>query len=166
MNLPCSPMRAGLAPRVLFARNMMPARDLKELIAWLKANSNKASAGFNVGSSQILAAFFYLIGLLFCLPHAVSRTRSPVLPRAEPGVRPSVFSMRGFSLQRPHAPRLPTLGLPFPRAGVGSGTKQMKTRVIIEYDLLPSDRVVVRDRAEQRWTACKTVLALSSQGYR
>jgi tripartite-type tricarboxylate transporter receptor subunit TctC len=32
--------------------------NLKELIAWLKANSNKASAGFNVGSGQILAAFF------------------------------------------------------------------------------------------------------------
>jgi tripartite-type tricarboxylate transporter receptor subunit TctC len=36
----------------------MPARDLKELIAWLKANPNKASAGYNVGSGQILAAFF------------------------------------------------------------------------------------------------------------
>jgi hypothetical protein len=36
----------------------------------------------------------------------------------------------------------------------------MKARVIIEYDLLPGDRIVVRDREEQRWTACKTVLAL------
>jgi tripartite-type tricarboxylate transporter receptor subunit TctC len=36
----------------------MPARDLKGLIEWLKANPNKASAGFNVGSGQILAAFF------------------------------------------------------------------------------------------------------------
>ena len=43
---------------VLFAQNTMPARDLKELILWLKANSDKASAGFNVGSGQILAAFF------------------------------------------------------------------------------------------------------------
>jgi hypothetical protein len=45
-------------------------------------------------------------------------------------------------------------------AGVGSGTKQMKARVIIEYDLLPGDRIVARDREEQRWTACKTVLTL------
>jgi hypothetical protein len=36
----------------------------------------------------------------------------------------------------------------------------MKARVIIEYDLLPGDRIVVRDREEQRWTACKTLLAL------
>jgi hypothetical protein len=37
----------------------------------------------------------------------------------------------------------------------------MKARVIIEYDLLPGDCVVIRDREEQRWTACKTVLALA-----
>jgi hypothetical protein len=38
--------------------------------------------------------------------------------------------------------------------------QQMKARVIIEYDLLPGDHIVARDREEQRWTACKTVLAL------
>lgn len=69
--------------------------------------------------------------------------------------------MRRVLTPETHAPRLPTVGLPFtPRAGVGSGTKQMKVRVIIEYDLLPGDRIVLRDREEQRWTACKTVLAL------
>jgi len=36
----------------------------------------------------------------------------------------------------------------------------MKTRVIIEYDLPAGDRVAVRDREEQRWTTCETVLAL------
>jgi hypothetical protein len=36
----------------------------------------------------------------------------------------------------------------------------MKTRVIIEYDLPPGDRIVVRDREEQRWITCETVLAL------
>jgi hypothetical protein len=40
----------------------------------------------------------------------------------------------------------------------------MKTRVIIEYDLPHSfragDHVVVRDREEQRWITCETVLAL------
>jgi hypothetical protein len=48
------------------------------------------------------------------------------------------------------------------------GMKQMKTRVIIEYDLPRScarsctagDRVVIRDQEEQRWTKCETVLAL------
>src|SRR5215831_19401304 len=53
---PISPL--GTVPYILFARNTMPARDLKELIAWLKANSNKASAGTNVRSNQILTAFF------------------------------------------------------------------------------------------------------------
>jgi tripartite-type tricarboxylate transporter receptor subunit TctC len=33
------------SPTVLFARKTMPAKDLNELIAWLKANPNKASAG-------------------------------------------------------------------------------------------------------------------------
>jgi hypothetical protein len=36
----------------------------------------------------------------------------------------------------------------------------MKTRVIIEYDLPAGDRVVVRDREEQRWITSETVLAL------
>jgi tripartite-type tricarboxylate transporter receptor subunit TctC len=34
------------SPVVLFARKTMPAKDLNELIAWLKANPDKASAGF------------------------------------------------------------------------------------------------------------------------
>jgi tripartite-type tricarboxylate transporter receptor subunit TctC len=32
-------------PLVLFARRTMPAKDLAELIAWLKANPNRATAG-------------------------------------------------------------------------------------------------------------------------
>jgi hypothetical protein len=36
----------------------------------------------------------------------------------------------------------------------------MKTRIIIEYDVPAGDSVVVRDREEQRWTNCATVLAL------
>jgi tripartite-type tricarboxylate transporter receptor subunit TctC len=42
----------------LFARKAMPARDLKELIAWLKANPNKASMGVPAASGRLLAAFF------------------------------------------------------------------------------------------------------------
>jgi len=45
-------------PLMIVGRKSMPGADLKGLIAWLKANPNKASAGFNVGSGQILAAFF------------------------------------------------------------------------------------------------------------
>jgi tripartite-type tricarboxylate transporter receptor subunit TctC len=53
---PISPV--ATAPYILFARNTMPAKDLKELIAWLKANPNKASAGISFGSSHVLTAFF------------------------------------------------------------------------------------------------------------
>lgn len=37
----------------------------------------------------------------------------------------------------------------------------MRTRVIIEYDIPAGDRVVVRDREEQRWISSQTVLALA-----
>jgi tripartite-type tricarboxylate transporter receptor subunit TctC len=36
----------------------MPAKGLNELIAWLKANPNKASAGITAGSFRLITAFF------------------------------------------------------------------------------------------------------------
>jgi len=36
----------------------------------------------------------------------------------------------------------------------------MKTRVIIEYDLPTGDCVALREREEQRWITCETLLAL------
>ena len=53
---PISPLVT--APAVLFARKAMPARDLNELIAWLKANPNEASAGVTAANHRLLAAFF------------------------------------------------------------------------------------------------------------
>jgi tripartite-type tricarboxylate transporter receptor subunit TctC len=43
---------------VLFARRTMPAKDLHELIAWLKANPNNASAGIAFGGPHLLTAIF------------------------------------------------------------------------------------------------------------
>jgi len=43
---------------VLMARNAMPGKDVPELIAWLKANPNKASAGITTGSVHLLMALF------------------------------------------------------------------------------------------------------------
>src|SRR6516164_6400074 len=43
---------------VLMARNAMPGKDVNELIAWLKANPNKASAGINLISAHLLMALF------------------------------------------------------------------------------------------------------------
>ena len=38
----------------------------------------------------------------------------------------------------------------------------MKARVTIEYDLPEGDRTVLREREEQRWITCETLLALRS----
>ena len=42
----------------LFARKTMPARDLNELITWLKANPDKASMGVTAVGIRLIAAFF------------------------------------------------------------------------------------------------------------
>jgi len=38
----------------------------------------------------------------------------------------------------------------------------MKARVTIEYDLPEGDLTVLREREEQRWITCETLLALRS----
>jgi len=43
---------------VLFSRKTMPTKDLNELIAWLKAHPNKASAGIVSTTGRLLTAFF------------------------------------------------------------------------------------------------------------
>ncbi|MGH6803052.1 MAG: tripartite tricarboxylate transporter substrate-binding protein [Methyloceanibacter sp.] len=47
------------SPILIAARNAMPARDLKELVAWLKANPDKATQGTN-GSGSVM----HLAGVL------------------------------------------------------------------------------------------------------
>jgi tripartite-type tricarboxylate transporter receptor subunit TctC len=53
---PISPL--FVASVVFEARKTMPANDLKELIAWLKANPNKASAGIYSVGGRLIATFF------------------------------------------------------------------------------------------------------------
>jgi tripartite-type tricarboxylate transporter receptor subunit TctC len=53
---PISPLAAALV--ILFARKTMPAKDLNGLIAWLKANPNRASAGTNNLSFRALTMLF------------------------------------------------------------------------------------------------------------
>jgi len=53
---PVSPLAAG--PQILCARKTMPATDLNGLIAWLKANPNKSSAGFGTSSLRRVTAYF------------------------------------------------------------------------------------------------------------
>jgi tripartite-type tricarboxylate transporter receptor subunit TctC len=45
-------------PPVLYARTTMLAKDLNEVIAWLKANPNKASVGFGAATYRLLTVFF------------------------------------------------------------------------------------------------------------
>src|SRR5215470_2972915 len=45
-------------PIVLFARKTMPANDLNELIAWLKANPNKTSVGVVASATHLLTVLF------------------------------------------------------------------------------------------------------------
>jgi tripartite-type tricarboxylate transporter receptor subunit TctC len=55
-------------PWVLYARASLPAKDLKELIAWLRANPNKASAGvISVGYRMLMALFQKETGTRFAL---------------------------------------------------------------------------------------------------
>jgi tripartite-type tricarboxylate transporter receptor subunit TctC len=53
---PISPLET--VPGILFARKTMPAKDLNELIAWMKANPNKASAGSPTSYYRLITAFF------------------------------------------------------------------------------------------------------------
>ena len=53
---PIAPL--ATTPFVLFTRNSMPARDLNELIAWLKANPNKVSAGITTVGYRLLMTVF------------------------------------------------------------------------------------------------------------
>jgi tripartite-type tricarboxylate transporter receptor subunit TctC len=45
-------------PYVLYARKAMAANDLRELIAWLKANPNRASAAVETAGVHLITAFF------------------------------------------------------------------------------------------------------------
>jgi tripartite-type tricarboxylate transporter receptor subunit TctC len=53
---PISPVTAN--PLVLYARASLPAKDLKELITWLRANPNKASAGVTTVGYRLVMALF------------------------------------------------------------------------------------------------------------
>jgi tripartite-type tricarboxylate transporter receptor subunit TctC len=53
---PISPL--VISPQVLVARKTMPAKDVNELIAWLKASPNQASVAVTGAGQRLIAAFF------------------------------------------------------------------------------------------------------------
>jgi tripartite-type tricarboxylate transporter receptor subunit TctC len=54
--VPIAPLATN--PLFLFTRKTMPARDLTEVITWLKANPNTASAGISATTARLVTAFF------------------------------------------------------------------------------------------------------------
>jgi tripartite-type tricarboxylate transporter receptor subunit TctC len=53
---PIAPL--ATAPFILFARKSVPAKNLNELIVWLKANPNKVSVGIPAASQRLVLALF------------------------------------------------------------------------------------------------------------
>ena len=53
---PVSPL--GTTASILYARKTMQAKDLRELVDWLRTNPNKASAGIPIAGWHLLTAFF------------------------------------------------------------------------------------------------------------
>jgi tripartite-type tricarboxylate transporter receptor subunit TctC len=53
---PISPLTT--TPLVLFGRKTLPLKDIHELVAWLKTNPDKVSAGSYAAASRLLTAFF------------------------------------------------------------------------------------------------------------
>jgi tripartite-type tricarboxylate transporter receptor subunit TctC len=49
---------AGVGAGLITARKTIPATNLNELIAWLKANPGKASAGIDVAGGRLLTVAF------------------------------------------------------------------------------------------------------------
>ena len=47
-----------IAPAILFTKKTLSANDLREVIAWLKANPNRASAGVQAVAYRLLMSFF------------------------------------------------------------------------------------------------------------
>jgi tripartite-type tricarboxylate transporter receptor subunit TctC len=53
---PISPL--GTTALILYAKKKMPAKDLRDLVDWLKATPNKASAGIIIAGHHLLMTFF------------------------------------------------------------------------------------------------------------
>jgi tripartite-type tricarboxylate transporter receptor subunit TctC len=72
-------------PQVIVSRNGIPAHDLRQLIAWVKANQDKVSAGTaGVGASSHVSAVFF---------QNVTGTRFPLVPYR--GLAPAIQDLIG-----------------------------------------------------------------------
>ena len=92
-------------PLVIVARKDMPANDLKGLIAWLKANPGKASAGTaGVGSAEHVAAILF---------QNITDTRFQFVPYRGSG--PAMNDLLGGQIDLMMSPSVPSL--PQIRAG-------------------------------------------------
>src|SRR6185295_1861048 len=92
-------------PLLIVGNNAFPAKDLRELLAWLKANPDKASMGTSgVGSATHIAAVFF---------QRESRTRAALVPYrgGGPGLQDLIGGQINLKFE------LPANSLPLVRAG-------------------------------------------------
>jgi tripartite-type tricarboxylate transporter receptor subunit TctC len=116
---PISPLVT--APYVLYARKTMPAKDLNELIAWLKANPDKASAGVVTLGARLITVSF----------KRETSARFAIVPYrgAAPGIQDLVAGQIDLVFATPDQ-------LPFMRAGsVKAYAVTSETRLTIASDI-------------------------------
>lgn len=93
------------APVFIVANNIVPARNLKELIAWLKANENKASAGTFAVWGRLFGAYFQQeTGTHF--PFIPYRGAAPAMQDLIAGQIDLMFDQAANSLPQLHAGRI------------------------------------------------------------
>jgi len=91
-------------PMLLVAKKAMPAKDLKELIAWLKANPDKASQGSaGVGSATHIAGVFFQKETGTRLPLVTYRGSAPAMQDLVAGQIDLIIDLPGNALPQARA---------------------------------------------------------------
>jgi tripartite-type tricarboxylate transporter receptor subunit TctC len=130
------------APQLVVAKKTVPANDLKEFIAWLKANPDKISTGTaGIGSPPHIGAILF---------QTMTGTRSQLVPYrgAAPAMQDLVAGQVDMVISDP------TTALPQLRAGTIKGyAVAQKTRLPAAPDLLTSDEAGLPGFHISTWNA-------------
>jgi tripartite-type tricarboxylate transporter receptor subunit TctC len=161
-------------PMVLVAKNAVPARDVKEFIAWARANKDKISAGsVGVGSAAHVAGIYFqnLTGLQF--QYVSYRGAAPALQEVMAGQIEFLFDHLSHSLphvragkvrayavtaptRSPSAPDIPSCTC---RSGTACGRPEEHRRTLSTSSMVQS---------EKRWRmpACASACRTSDKSFR
>jgi tripartite-type tricarboxylate transporter receptor subunit TctC len=102
----------GSNPMLIVSKNAVPAKDLKELIAWLKANQDKATIGTaGVGSGAHFSGVYFqsLIGTK--IPYVAYRGTGPALQDLVAGQIDLIVDQASNSLPQVQAGRIRAYGV-------------------------------------------------------